>query len=261
MAKNIRNILRKARVTGTELGTALVMTLIEANAGSESAESAPLFENEEIRGMVHKLSNTGEHYVYSQYVDLYQALASELNTTEAYVQQAWHGLYRLRAQACGVIIGQAAPQGIPAGLFDGIEALGASPPHQGEIQMSRGALLMPALRYLMHYNALLALLAKRFGIADITRLSKDLSPIQEGMDRLNEVLDALTASFRASALARDERLDSMMTLFRPASYLYLEPAPAARESVENALVSPTALRQTPLSTYIRALGTPEGSLS
>lgn len=92
MSQNIQALLKRKRLTGDEVGRVLILTLIEANTGGDTT---PIVDNIEMLRLVRCMQTDGDRNVYAAYIDLYNALVYEINTTEAFWQQAENALFRL----------------------------------------------------------------------------------------------------------------------------------------------------------------------
>ena len=86
---NIKKLLNQNTWKGKEVGKAVLLTLIDLNKKEPNAK--PLFSKEDIGKMVQGLANEYERSIYSQYVELNNAIINMSMLTEGYIQQAYHG--------------------------------------------------------------------------------------------------------------------------------------------------------------------------
>ena len=90
---NIDKLLNKKSWKGKEVGRALILTLVDINRNK--GQKPAMFSLSDLKKMVHGLENDHEKSVYNKYVDLNNAVIGQGMLVEGYVQQTYHGYYKL----------------------------------------------------------------------------------------------------------------------------------------------------------------------
>lgn len=90
---NIDKLLNKKSWKGKEVGRALILTLVDINRNK--GQKLAMFSLSDLKKMVHGLENDHEKSVYNKYVDLNNAVIGQGMLVEGYVQQTYHGYYKL----------------------------------------------------------------------------------------------------------------------------------------------------------------------
>lgn len=90
---NIKQLLRRKRLKGDEVGKALLLSLIYDNSRSRNRAADPPFTKYEFMGLLEKMPPQ-EHDAYQIYVDAYNGLRECINYMQTMTQQINHGFYR-----------------------------------------------------------------------------------------------------------------------------------------------------------------------
>lgn len=241
-----RPLLDTGRPTyGKTVGQAMLKSFLHDYRNSRNPGFKPLYTQAAFDDMVARLKSEREYTVYLTYVSLHNGLVEELVRSQAYAQQAQHGLLHLQTTLDDVRRGQllrdmlGGEEVSPAlasrleDLFLDLDGLVATPGLEEAVLGYYDALLLPALRGLSAYNTLVALLAEAFVFSDLLQLTLDLSFLAQEIAVYNADIDT-TASLFASG-ARQDALPRLTSLFRPVSLDMAKPQQAQVQAVRETL--------------------------
>lgn len=253
-----RSVIQKPRATrGKTVGRAVIKSYIHDYLHGQDADFKPLYTQGRFNAMVEGIQSDHEYSIYLQYVALHNGLAEELVRSQAYAQQAQHGLAHLqsvladvrRAETQDALFAQlTALYGLPLdteeadalctsmrGLFFSIGLISGSAENQANIHSYRTQLLLPALRGLSAYNTLVSLLAQGLEFPDLLELSAPLDDIARDISAYNEEV-----RMTGALLSHHEEL--FHALFPPLSAEAHMPSPEAVSAAREAIAAPSGLQ-------------------
>lgn len=96
MAKTVKQLLRKRKFTGQEVGQAYLITLAaQKKAQRAGVEFKPPFTRADLDRMEDSITTNEQYLPFKCYTTLYRSLVNTSNMTEANIQQFYNGYYRL----------------------------------------------------------------------------------------------------------------------------------------------------------------------
>lgn len=252
-----RSVIQRPRATrGKTVGRAVIKSFIHDYINGQSKDFKPLYTQNRFNAMVEGIQSEHEYSIYLQYVALHNGLAEELVRSQAYAQQAQHGMAHLqimldevrRAQAQDALLDRmTALYGLPMdrdeadalsaslrSLFLSLEALSASESLRANLQSYYVQLLEPSLRGLLAYNTLVTLLAQGLAFAEIQQLASPMDDIDRDIAQYNEDIRLIGPKLTDQAL--------FARLFPPITMQAYAPAPEAVQAVREAIEDPAGLQ-------------------
>ena len=94
MTKSIKSILSKKKLTGKEVGRALLLSLKHDIENKGNPNKKPLFSQADFNRMVDSLDTDTQYAQYKVFETIYSSLVDSFNYTEALGQQFYNGYYR-----------------------------------------------------------------------------------------------------------------------------------------------------------------------
>lgn len=232
---------------GKTVGRAVIKSFIHDYLHSREPGFRPMYTQAGFDDMVARLKSEHEYSIYLSYVALHNGLVEELVRAQAYSQQAQHGMLHLqvmidevrrREVQQGLLQGQALPPAVQEGLdglFLSLEAASADPAVSAEVRGYYDNLLLPALRGLQAYNALIALLEEAFRFSELHFLSLDLSFMVREIDAFNATLHTTRGLLAGDETAVRQKTALLDALFVPVSLDDARPSQAVLDDARAAL--------------------------
>lgn len=187
-------LLRRKKLTGEDLGRALLLSFVHDFRHREEADAAPLFTQEQLEQMVSCLPSEYERDIYRQFAAVYEDLIALFRQAQGLVQQLMHGLCRLSnrvslaekvlllerrvSKLSGLDGDPALPDDIHALFPEDFEGILTSPALQTELRSSRDLLTLPAYAELTAYNAMLETLARGLALPELLELCSPLEDVR-----------------------------------------------------------------------------------
>ncbi|MDL2319433.1 hypothetical protein LJC74_10275 [Eubacteriales bacterium OttesenSCG-928-A19] len=97
MARDIKSILKKKRLTGEEVGRALLMNLAN-DVKNKGKRYEPLFSQADLNRMMDSLTTEAQYTEFLVYSRIYAAIAESFHRNQVHVQQFFSGYYRYLSQ-------------------------------------------------------------------------------------------------------------------------------------------------------------------
>lgn len=258
-------IITQTRTTrGKTVGKAVIKSFIHDIQHGHDPNFKPLYTQARFNGMVEGLKSEREYNIYLQYVAMYNGISEELVRSQAYAQQAQHGLLHLQLalsdvrraedQAAmlaeytalhGLPMDQAAADRLVArmqGLFISLDTLAESSPLREMLHSYHDKLLLPALYGLCAYDTLIGLLSDALEIPELTALRADTADISRDLEAYAEDIATTPTLLQgdAEAIARKQAL--LDSFFIPVRLADAAPPAAAVDAVRDALAQPDAMQ-------------------
>lgn len=95
MATNINSLLNKKKWKGEEIGKALILNLVNDFKHKSEPVHKPLFSQSDLDRMTASIESERDGKAYNAYINLYNGVLDGHNRSEANLQQAQNGYYRL----------------------------------------------------------------------------------------------------------------------------------------------------------------------
>lgn len=188
--QDARNLLRRKKLSGSEVGRALLASLVHDYRQRTEEAPAPLFTQEDLGRMVSLLPSEYERRIYAEYAELYDGLLSMFREAQGLLQQVQHGLFRLlsrmeRDRLLSRLLALVEPLAEHtldpevAALPGRVDALFAGDAcDREELLAARNQLVLPAFRRLVGYNAVLSALGKGMDMPDLLVLQIPLEVVR-----------------------------------------------------------------------------------
>lgn len=141
------------------------------------------------------------------------------------------------------------------GLFIGLDDIANTPALQADLAQARDALLIPALRSIAAYNAVLRIIQSLYDIPDLTALENDLSTLLAQIHAYNRIVRAMWDGLWGTPEEIHAKQSSLRTHFPPVDLSKIDPDPAVEARVESALQNPMAFTGGSLQRMVIELAT------